>query len=424
VRALPPGHVLEVHADGRAVGPPRRVLGLEDLLAGPEAATRTMRQGAVDEVERILAQAVAAHLVADVPLGVLLSGGVDSTVVASLATRAGVAPTFLTVGFDAPAFSEVAAARATAARLGGRHEVVSLAAGDVLALLPAALDAMDQPTADGMNSFVITRAAAVCGVKVLVSGLGGDEVFGGYTSFRKAPLLAAGAPWLTPLGRVLAALGRGNAAQWAKVASARGVRELREAYVLQRALACDVPVNDARHGLPAAAWDALATPGPLSDYRRVSYLELSFYLRNQLLRDADIFSSANSVELRVPFVDLEVLRLAWRLPAGWHLGRFGAGKRMLRTLLGRLEPAGRIRRAKMGFVFPWAEWLRGPLGERVAATLGDRDAHEALGIEPGGGRRLVDAFRRRDPRIGWAQLWSRFVLLEWNRRVRLECAPA
>src|SRR5262249_53689617 len=157
--------------------------------------------------------------------------------------------------------------------------------------------AMDQPTADGVNTFVITHAAATRGIRVLVSGLGGDELFGGYTTFRKAPFLAAHARGLAPFARLLAGLGVGNVAQWAEIAAARRGEELRAAYLPQRALGAEVP-EDGRLGLPADTWDALATAADASAFRRVSALEVAFYLRSQLLRDADVFSSANSVELR------------------------------------------------------------------------------------------------------------------------------
>ncbi len=417
---LPPGHVLEVDAHGRSDGP-RPVPSLDALVdMGAPARSRTE---AIETTSAVLADAVKAHLVSDVPLGVLLSGGVDSTLVASLAARHGVEPHFLTVGFDEPRFNEVATARATALRLGGRHHVVSLSVSDVLGVLPDALAAMDQPTADGVNTFVITHAAAARGIRVLVSGLGGDELFGGYTTFRKAPFLAAHARRLAPLARLLSALGVGNVAQWAKVAAARGVDDLRAAYLLQRALGAHVPA-DGRLGLPADTWAALETSPNASDYRRVSALEVGFYLRSQLLRDADVFSSANSVELRVPFLDLEVLRVAWRIPDAWHLGRSGGRKEILKAVLRRIAPAHPVGRGKMGFVFPWVAWLRGPLGERVAATLADRDAHERLGIDPAEGRRLLDALRRRDPRVGWAEVWSRFVLIEWHRRTEMDAAEA
>jgi asparagine synthase (glutamine-hydrolysing) len=417
---LPPGHVLEVDARGESAGP-RPVLSL-DALVEP-AASFGSRAEAIETTGAVLADAVGAHLVSDVPLGVLLSGGVDSTLVASLAARHGVEPQFLTVGFDEPRFNEVATARATALRLGGRHHVVSLSVSDVLGVLPDALAAMDQPTADGVNTFVITHAAAARGIRVLVSGLGGDELFGGYTTFRKAPFLAAHARVLAPLARLLAALGVGNVAQWAKIAAAHDVDDLRAAYLLQRALGTALPA-DGRLGLPGDTWAALAPRAGASDYRRVSALEIGFYLRSQLLRDADIFSSANSVELRVPFLDVEVLRTAWRIPDAWHLGRSGGRKAILKAALRRIAPAHPVGRGKMGFVFPWVAWLQGPLGERVAATLADRDAHEQLGIDPAGGRRLLDALRRRDARVGWAEIWSRFVLVEWYRRTEADAAEA
>ncbi|HXJ36095.1 MAG TPA: asparagine synthase (glutamine-hydrolyzing) [Candidatus Eisenbacteria bacterium] len=417
VRMLPPGHVLEVDAHG-AQSDPRPVHVIESLLGEPERGDVGWEDAVVD-VERVLTRTVESHLVSDVPVGVLLSGGIDSTLVASVAARY-VEPHFLTVGFDDPRFSEVATARATALRLGGRHHVVSLSPGDVLGVLPAALAAMDQPTADGVNTFVIARAAAERGIKVLVSGLGGDEVFGGYTTFRKAPFLAAHARWLAPLARGLAVAGAGNVAQWRKIAAASAVRDLVPAYLLQRALGCE-PAPEAV--LPAGVRVGLAPPPSASDYRRVSYLELVFYLRNQLLHDADVFSSASSVELRVPFLDVDVLRQAWTLPAAWHLGRVGRRKRMLRAVLRRLEPAHPVGRAKMGFAFPWDAWLRGPLAPHVATTLADRDAHDALGIDVAESVRLLAAFRRRDARFGWAQVWSRFVLVEWYRRAGL-AAPA
>src|SRR6187455_1062999 len=206
-----------------------------------------------------------------------------------LARRHGVEPHFLTVGFADSRFDEAAVAGATALRLGGAHHVVPLAAGDVLALLPDALAAMDQPTADGVNTYVITRAAAEFGIKVLVSGLGGDELFGGYTTFRKAPFLAAHARRLAPFARLLGGLGVGNVTQWAKIAGARDVGDLRTAYLLQRALGADVP-DDGRCGLPADTWDGLAGRGSQSKFRAVSALEVGFYLRSQLLHDADVFS--------------------------------------------------------------------------------------------------------------------------------------
>ena len=420
VSMLPAGHVLEVVAPA-ATATPRPLVTLADLVAHrPDDGPRDF-EAAVRQVGQTLEASVSGHLVSDVPLGVLLSGGVDSTVVASLAARAGGRPQFLTIGFDDPRFNEALTAHTTALRLHGTHHVVRLGSQDVLDLLPDVLAAMDQPTADGVNTFVITRAAAEHGIKVLVSGLGGDEVFGGYSTFRKAPVLARHAGGLALAGRLLTGLRIGNVPQWAKLAASARVRELREAYLVQRSLDGDV-AGRVRYGLPEAAWRPLAPAASWNDFQRLAWLELGFYLRNQLLRDADVFSSANSVELRVPFLDADVVRTAWSLPPRWHLGH--GGKHVLKAVLRMLEPTHPVGRQKMGFVFPWEAWLRGPLGDRVAATLLDRDAHERLGLEPAHGRDLLAAWRRRDRRVGWAALWSHFVLVEWLWRSELDAPTA
>jgi len=423
VRSLPAGHVLTVEADGRR-SEPERVVTVHDALAMPENEGPFDHERALTTLHETLAESVRAHCVSDVPLGILLSGGVDSTAIASVAGAAP-APTFLTVGFDETVYSEAAVARATASRLHGRHEVVSVTDQDVLALVPAALDAMDQPTVDGINTFVIARAAAARGITVLLSGIGGDELFGGYTSFTKAPLLAGHAAWLAPLGRGAAALGLGDRAQWDKVGHAGAVRSVRDAYVLQRGLGWGMPAGPHAaaappYGLPACAWNTLDVPAGTPPFRQVSLLEMSFYMRNQLLRDADVFASAHGVEMRVPFLDPAVLAAAWGLPAAAHVGPFGGRKRLLRALVERLHPDHRLPRAKRGFVLPWAQWLHGPLGERLASTLHDRERLRALGLPGALGARLMTAFRGGDARVGWARLWSLFVLLEWQARHRLE----
>src|SRR5262249_15207873 len=149
--------------------------------------------------------------------------------------------------------------------------------------------------------------------------------------------------------------------------------------------------------------------------RSVSYLESTFYMRNQLLRDSDIFSSACSVELRVPFLDLDVLQLAWSLPAAYHRTVRTGGKRMLKDLLKRLQPGFDTRRKKMGFTLPWKYWLR---DKRLASAISDlihsAPLYAALPVTPAEGRDLLRRFLQRDPRVSWAQVWSLVVLLAWT----------
>jgi asparagine synthase (glutamine-hydrolysing) len=307
-----------------------------------------------------------------------------------------------------------------AARVGGRHEVVPIRDRDLLGALPGLLDAMDQPTADGVNTYVVARAAADRGIKVLLSGVGGDELFGGYTTFRKAPLLAAHAGWLAPLSGLALRLGLGRSGPWEKLSAAGAVTGLRDAYLLQRSIGMAAAgAADAGYGLSRPASEQLRIPVGASAFHAVSWLETSFYLRNQLLRDADVMSAAHSIEVRVPFVDREVLRAAWAVPADMHMGRLTGRKRVLRAVLERWH-GGRVGRGpKRGFVFPWRAWMQGPLGKQMAATLGDRGGLEALGLPPELGVRALAACGRGASDVPWMQPWSLFALLEWNRRVGL-----
>ncbi len=423
---LSPGTVVSIDGRGSA-SPPRRKASIEQEIHDQEPRVhRDTSDKAVAEIAALLASSVRSHLVSDVPVGIFLSGGIDSSLVASLARAA--SPngntSFLTVDLAEPGFSEVEHARTVARGLGGHHHVVRVSAREVLDLLPEALSAMGQPTVDGINTFVICKAAARLGIKVLLSGLGGDELFGGYTPFAKAPLPPRHARWASFLAPSTSLVPRRRGPACDKLRASRGVRELREAYLMQRALrwsSCPWPeppslVPPADFGVPPETWDAMANAHRCSTFQQVSYLELSFYMRNQLLRDADVFSSANSVELRVPFVDLAVLRAAWRIPPRDHLGRFGKGKRVLRTLLRGLHPLLEIDRRKQGFLFPWTDWLRGPFADRVRDTVSSPALYADLGLDARAGTTLLAAFEAGHPLVTWAHVWSLFVLLEWSGR--------
>ncbi|MCX5796862.1 MAG: asparagine synthase (glutamine-hydrolyzing) [Elusimicrobia bacterium] len=424
---VPPGHVVVVDAQGRAA-PPRRILGLDDLLARHGRADRVGRPEAVARVRGELTRSVREHLVSDVPTGVLLSGGVDSSILATLADSAqdGRDIHFLTVCFPEREFSELGYAKQVARGLRGRHHAVHMDAEDLLRRLPPALAAMDQPTVDGINTFIISKIAAEQGIKVLLSGLGGDELFGGYTTFWKAPLLWRHRGLLSRLARHLPCGFLGSETEWLKMRRASEGFDLRDAYLLQRSIRWSprssrisilgtLPDNAA---IPPEAWDLLATDHRLDDFRRISYLESVFYMRNQLLRDADVFSSANSVEMRVPFLDLDLVETAWSLPATLHSSALRGGKLLLKSILGEMHPGLPLSRRKMGFMLPWEKWLRGMLYERVADTIHTTSAYPGVGVEPGEGREILQAFMANDPAITWSQVWSLFVLLDWHSRVR------
>jgi asparagine synthase (glutamine-hydrolysing) len=421
VVAIPPGRVVTATVDGRIdVSAP--VHHLTDLTPAP-ASSGAHDHASVDRViESALEAAVGRHLTSDVPLGILLSGGIDSTLLAALASRVSHGPLeFITVGFEEAEMSETAAASAIAAQLRGRHTVITLSGRELADLVPAAIAAMDQPTVDGINTFVVSTAAARAGVRVLVSGLGGDEVFGGYTTFRWVPRLTRFGRYLAPMAAVLARVDHERRGPWSKLALAGRISNCRDAYLLQRAIHWgpshpampDLEGPPGNLQLPPECLDALSALADRDAFHQVAYLERTFYMRNQLLRDSDTFSSALAIEMRVPYLDLDVIRAAWPMGASDHMAG-GVSKAIPRRLLERLLPAVSLPQQKMGFTFPWNQWLRGPLKPMVGDVLASSDAYAALGLDREGGRRLFDDFVHARGAVSWFQVWSLFVLLQWH----------
>ncbi len=428
VRELGAGHVLRVGIRGEIKE--SEYWSIHDFLAEAEAEPthphRTRMSGApsvstfenaVSLVRSRLESAVDSHLVSDVPVGVFLSGGVDSSLLALMASRLAKNPiTLLTVDFPEQEFSELPYARRVARDLPHHHEVVTLTAEQLRELLPLALGAMDQPTVDGINTFVISRVGASLGLKVLLTGVGGDELFGGYTTFSKVPRLLRYGAGLRPAARVLARLKTGNPIQWQKVADAGPLRNLAEAYLLQRSIRWRRAESTARaRRIQENLQDSIESLE--NNFQKVAALELQFYMRNQLLRDADVFSMASSVELRVPFLDLQLMEAALGIAPEFHF-EGGRGKRITWRILCELLGEEIPQRRKMGFTFPWSQWLGRELKETISATLRDAQLYEPLGLEPAYGSRLLDGLERGDRLQSWSEVWSLSVLLQWQSRPR------
>jgi asparagine synthase (glutamine-hydrolysing) len=364
IRALPAGHTLAATEAG--VENPKRYFSIAEIL-------RTLRPGeGAAPLAEALRESVARHMVADVPVGVFLSAGIDSTVLCALAAEChGAGLEAVTLGvraFQGTAQDEVPFAAEVARATGARHRVVWVGAEDFRAAREAALAAMDQPSVDGVNVYFVARAARAAGLKVALSGLGGDELFGGYDTFVKAPQLAAavGALPISPaLGRAL----RVAAApllkpfvhpKWAGVLEWGG--DVAGAWYLRRGLYMPwelpevIDAEMAREGLQALDLaQRLAADGDgLSPWRQVQALEMGWYMRNQLLRDADWAGMAHGLEIRVPLVDATLFA---RL-APW-LGPKGPTKADLARMADQLPPA-LAARPKTGFSLPIREWLAGP----------------------------------------------------------------
>jgi asparagine synthase (glutamine-hydrolysing) len=338
-----------------------------------------------ERVRHALFGSVKAHLVADVPVGVFLSGGIDSAALVSVARACTNVPLrTYTVAFEEDAYSEAPLAACVAERYGTRHEVATIRGADVQREIPDVMGRLDQPTIDAVNSYYISRAVASTGLKAVLSGVGGDELFGGYPSFRRIPRAMR-----VPVGALRAAgplagatLPAWRRTKWAHFYRANG--SLEELYRAQRGLfmPAELPAllgpaladRDARDRAAAALLDVerelLAAAGPEAPEAGVARLETRVYMGSQLLRDLDVMSMAQSLEVRVPFVDHQLTAAVW--PALAHHPHLLLRKRLLTECLDAPLPPAILKQPKRGFLFPFNDWLRGDLGAFV------RDGMNAL----------------------------------------------
>lgn len=338
---------------------------------GEPALRARAREAVVDSVR--------AHLVADVPVGVFLSGGIDSGAILSAASTAGYSNLHTyTVRVEEQDFDEARQAAATARCFGTTHHDLRVEASNIAADLDAIVARLDQPTADAVNSYYVSRAVAQTGVKAVLSGVGGDEMFGGYPSFTRIPSALAVTRRLGPLSRVLGVAGRAMPA-WraAKLRHFAAAPRLKTAYRALRgvfmpeelgalagpALRDHAGWTEALSGLAAAERRVFAAAGPETPVAAVARMELCGYLGAQLLRDVDVMSMAYGLEVRTPFVDHELQQAIW--PSLGAHPRLLRGKRLLHETLAAPLPAAVTRAPKRGFTLPFAVWMRGPLAAPV-----------------------------------------------------------
>ena len=443
-RKLPPGHVLTLEDPEAALPPSRPFWSLEAVAAAGMAEPFTGTEPeAVDELERLLADAVRLRMEADVPLGALLSGGIDSSLVVALLQEISPRPvrTF-SVGFDRPEHDEAHHAAAVADHLGTDHTRVLLTGDDALALVPRLAEVYDEPHADaGQIPTQLVCAVARRDVTVALSGDGGDEVFGGYNRyasgerlFRRAMAVPAAARRLVGSGLTrlpTASLDRAHRAAAAVLPSALRHRlvgeKLHKVGAMMRA---DTPggmylslmsawqhpgtlVPSARRA-PTAVESLLDRPWPAAHLDRVMLADQLTYLPDDQLAKVDRASMASSLELRVPLLDHRILEFAWRLPASLKI-RGGETKWLLRQLLYRRVPRQLVERPKMGFSVPLAAWLRGPLRPWAEELLSPASLPEGDILAPAPIRR---AWRRLMAGGDDAALplWTVLVFQAWRQR--------
>jgi asparagine synthase (glutamine-hydrolysing) len=381
IRALPAGHTLTV--DSRGVGAPRAFETVAQILA----EARTAPAGDPLPVLRAaLRDSVEAHLLADVEIGLFLSAGVDSSALLGLMRDCGQTRIrAITLGFDEFAGSpsdEVALAGAVAAHYGAEHVVRRVTRAEFEEELPRLLAAMDQPSIDGVNVWFAAKAAREAGLKAALSGVGGDELFAGYSSFLEIPFWsrATYVPHRLPglgasMRRLCAALdpelARGNPKLLSLVeygGSYEGAYLLRRGLFLPHELPGLLGAERAAAGLERLGLQPLLrsvmTPDPRDPVRRVCALESGLYLRNQLLRDADWAGMAHSVEIRAPLVDRALLQAVAPVMAHFSGGR---GKAALAAAPSAPPPPHVLARPKNGFSIPMRAWLGDVAEDRLTS---------------------------------------------------------
>jgi len=380
----------------------------------------------VEELREELNTAVRMRLVSDVPLGIFLSGGLDSTVLAAIAARNSTRLKTFTVTFAEEQFAEGVKARQVARLLETEHHEITLSQGDLLNTLPAAVAAMDQPTVDGINTYMVSRATKSAGVTVALSGLGGDEQFAGYRSFRLVPRME----WTerrVPRWLRLAAAGSvspflGGSTRGQKMALwLRGMDAFPHPFYVSRLVFS--PAQIARMLQPerllevqfeaygeelARQQKVIARHDPVN---RVACLEMLVYLRNTLLRDTDSMSMAHSLEVRVPLLDHRVTEKALSLPGRWKV-ESGQRKSLLVAAAGRELPAKILAQRKRGFEFPWDQWLRGRLRPAVEAAIAEPGPVLESAVHWPDVRQMWSEFQ--EGRCHWSRVWMFYVLRQWT----------
>ena len=440
--SLPPGHRLLLHIPERRRSP--RAHPWWDLVQSSAARDPKRPRdfaSAAARLRTLLEDAVRVHLIADVPVGLFLSSGLDSSAIAALAARAQRGIQSFTMTFPDTAFDEGPLARLVAQRTGTNHSEVPLQGRDMLARLDEALTALDQPTMDGINTYFVSWAAREVGLKVALSGLGGDELFAGYSTFADTSKLVQlelvsrfipGAFRRITAPLVNSILARNGTVDAARKASDAWLMPdiLPHPYFFTRLLF--PPSELSRLADPHFRNSAVANDGVSLDptwlgwlervadqakamepIAGISWLETRTYMASTLLRDTDSVSMARSLEVRVPLLDTPLVEFVSSLSDAART-QSGVSKGLLREAMAGLIPGEILSQKKRTFTLPWEEWLRTSLKTRVETSL--KDLAPVLGNELNalGVQSVWDNFL--NAQTTWSRPWSLYVLNEWCRR--------
>ncbi len=422
VSVVSPGHIVSLEKgalQSRAYWSPFDALNRRTLAQSQNGSYAASR------LPGVLRDAVLSHLVSDVPVGVFLSGGIDSSSLVAVMRHAGVRASTFSLVFREEEFNEAEYSREVARRFGTDHHEILVSQQDALASMPEALSAMDQPTMDGINTWLVSAKARAAGVKVALTGLGADEMFAGYSNFRRVPRMEKFAARLTKLPalarRPVAAsisLLAGKSDRNRKLSElASGEGAMVHPYFLVRALfspeerrflyGADYEI--AAHRTETLLRESVEASKNLDPVNRVSYLESRWYMTNTLLRDSDFMSMAHGLELRIPFLDRALVETCFRIPGAEKIkGRLP--KNLLLSSLGVELPIEIVKRPKRGFTLPFEKWLRREMRSAVEDVLMGDD-HRVAPLNREAVQQTWKHFLAG--KTSWSRPWSLFVLQRW-----------
>jgi asparagine synthase (glutamine-hydrolysing) len=419
VRAFPPGHCAYVLPGGLQL---TRYWSLGEAFQAHRSPEPPIDRE--ERIQRLLSESVKLRLISDAPMGIFLSGGIDSTVVAALAAENSPGRIHtVSVVFQEQQFSEKAWIDRTVSHIGSDHHEVQLTESELLRLIPTALQSYDQPTVDAINTYIVSMHARQAGLTVALSGIGGDELFGGYPAFQDVPTLRS-------IRRTVPApMLRAGIALLSRLPGRRDrVNKLSQYFLNNGGNAIDAElvhrelfVAHDRHSLTSECPTSPVSdmgkghwiPPELDDFNAISYSEMTGYLLNTLLRDTDFASMANSLEVREPYLDHELVGAVAALPGSAKRGR--DSKWLLRRIARRIVPHALIQPGKRGFAFPMDRWMRGALRGEVDEVLRDRAASYQLSeiISQKAVERVWSDFA--DRKTSWTRPWALYVLKSWAR---------
>jgi asparagine synthase (glutamine-hydrolysing) len=428
VRLLEPGHSLEVRP-GLAASPAR----YWDLLDAREGSGPVDLPEARRRVRAHVERSIAAHLVSDVPVGIFLSGGIDSSAIAALVASLGRRPLTFSVALSEADFNEADQARAAAAACGADHHEVHVHEGDLLSALPEILGRMDHPSGDGINTYVIAGAVRRAGVKVALSGLGGDELFGGYPSFdrlsraeqflkrwhrvpqtvRSATARVVGAfdAMSRTVGKASAVIDTDGSLEYVWPITRQVFDEAARRDLLAGAFLDRIGVT--RDPYAALLGERFARHPEADWLAKISYAEARTYMHDVLLADADQMSMAHGLEVRVPFVDHELAACVLGLPEAVKRRPAAGPKPLLVESLGSLLPESIARRPKRGFTLPFPVWMRNGLRAFCEERLGRSGLARRAMFREAAVTSLWTDFLTGHPHATWPRVWSLVVLASW-----------